>query len=582
MKRLVIVSLVVLLFGEGFLIFSQQDMREYNKAMEYLDNGGEVYFTFGIDKISHISQLTKILSIDKVNGSIVHAYANRDGFNNFLKLGFFYEVLTHPGDLLENPAMSDNPAVISRDWDQYPHFDTYVDMMHQFETDYPELCRIVEVGKSGSSHKREILYAIISDNVNEKEAEPLHNYSSTMHGDETNFYVNMLRFIDYLLTNYNSDSYVKYLVDNVEIWICPNENPDGTYQNDNSSVSGARRYTSNGVDLNRHYPNFEVGAHPDGASSYEVECQMMLDLLDTVQFCLSANFHGGAELLNYPFDSWNGLHADDEWCKYVYRKWADTTQEYSPSGYFDDHTGVIRGYVWYEIHGSRMDHVTWSRLGREVTAEMSSTKLVPGADLPDYWDYNYRSLLHYIEQNLFGINGTVTSASTGEGLRAKVYVKNHDKDSSFTASKLPHGDFWRPIYRGTYDVEFSCEGYLTQTIDNVQVNNDEATVLNIKLDPETPIIDSDEAVKKAKITIAPCNNGYIKITFNSNFSTINAAIFDLSGRLLKMLYQKGAIGKNSILWNGQDETGRLVSNGCYLLKLNIGNHTFTENFVLSR
>ncbi len=580
MKRFLTVPVLVLLLGGGLQIFSQQDMREYNRAMDYLNNGGEVYFTFGIDQTSQISRLSKILSVDNVNGSVVKAYANREEFYNFLDLGLFYEVLTHPGDLLENPAMAGSPEELSREWDKYPTFEAYVEMMYQFELDYPELCRIVEIGKSGSSYKRELLYAVISDNVNEKEAEPIHNYSSTMHGDETTLYVNSLRLIDYLLSKYNSDSYVKYLVDNVEIWICPNENPDGTYQNDNSSVSGARRYTSNNKDLNRHYPNFEEGPHPDGSSSYEVECQSMLNLLDTVRFNLSANFHGGAELNNYPYDSWSRYHVDTEWMEYVYTKWADTAQEYSPSGYFmDQGDGVTNGYKWYEIHGSRMDHCTWSRFMREVTTEVSTSKLMTASQLPNYWEYQYRSLLQYIEQNLFGINGTVTCAVTDTGLKAKVFILSHDRDSTFNVCKLPHGDFWRPIYQGNYDVVFSCEGYYPDTAENVQVENDEATVLSIKLWPDNVGINNNHKIHNADIMIAPYNSKFVRITFNMNPGNIKAAIFDISGKLVKSIHSKGSA---DIIWDSADETGSQVANGCYVLKLSIGGQILTRNFVLSR
>jgi len=44
----------------------------------------------------------------------------------------------------------------------------------------------------------------------------------------------MLRLADYLLENYTSDLKVKDLVDNLEIWINPLANPDGTYNSGNS------------------------------------------------------------------------------------------------------------------------------------------------------------------------------------------------------------------------------------------------------------------------------------------------------------------------------------------------------------
>ena len=75
--------------------------------------------------------------------------------------------------------------------------------------------------------------------------------------NETLGFILLQRLADYLLTNYGIDSLVTELVDNVEIWLCPLANPDGTYQNDNSTISSARRYNANMVDLNRNFPDYE-------------------------------------------------------------------------------------------------------------------------------------------------------------------------------------------------------------------------------------------------------------------------------------------------------------------------------------
>ncbi len=45
MKSLVVVLLVVCFWGLNTVVFSQDD-REYIKALEYLEEKGEVYFSF--------------------------------------------------------------------------------------------------------------------------------------------------------------------------------------------------------------------------------------------------------------------------------------------------------------------------------------------------------------------------------------------------------------------------------------------------------------------------------------------------------------------------------------------------------
>ena len=75
-----------------------------------------------------------------------------------------------------------------------------------------------------------------------------------MHGDETAGFILMLRLADYLLKNYNSDTRVKTLSDNLEIWINPLANPDGTYRDGNFIISPVRN-NANGYDLNRNFPD---------------------------------------------------------------------------------------------------------------------------------------------------------------------------------------------------------------------------------------------------------------------------------------------------------------------------------------
>jgi len=100
-----------------------------------------------------------------------------------------------------------------------------------------------------------------------------------------------------------------------------------------------------------------------------------------------------------------------------------------------------------------------------------------------HWEYNYRSLLNYIEQAQYGIRGMVTDSLTGEPIRAKVFIQNHDVDSSYVYSSANVGDYYRPIKAGTYTLEFSAPCYHSKTIQNVSATDDNATILNVQLQP---------------------------------------------------------------------------------------------------
>ena len=474
--KLFLIPVFILLFG-----FFAQSQNNNNLFKER----GEVFFKFNVDSPKDIHFLTNTISIDDLDGSLVFAYANEKEFSEFLEMGIAYTILSHPGDI-ENPNMKSHVDLKSiNDWDFYPTYEAYEDMMYQFQTDYPDLCQVFTIGQTAQN--RELLMARISDNVGTDEGEPQFLYTSTMHGDETTGYVLMLRFIDYLLSNYGSDDRITGLVNNIDIFINPLANPDGTYHGGNSTVNGAQRYNGNNVDLNRNYPDPQDGPHPDG-EVWQPETLAFMAFAENHHFVSSCNMHGGSEVCNYPWDTWPTLAADDDWWQYVCHEYADTAQMHSPSGYmsgFDD--GITNGYAWYSISGGRQDYMNYFHQCREFTLELSNVKLVPPSQLPDHWEYTYRSFLNFMEQVQFGVNGTITDGSTGEPLVAEVYIENHESDSSWVYSGSL-GDYHRLLYEGTYDITYSANGYVPQTI-SVTVENRETTIQDVQLDSGDLIAD---------------------------------------------------------------------------------------------
>lgn len=428
--------------------------------------------------------VTRTVSIDKLEGTTVYAYANSKELEKIKALGYNVEMLDHPSSHAKALNMATTIAQMAT-WDRYPTYEVYRAMMKKWEQDYPALCKLDSIGTTVQGRKLYVLK--ISDNVLVDEAEPEFFYTSTMHGDETTGYYFMLRLIDYLLTNYGTDSRVTSMVNNIAIYINPNANPDGTYRSGNHTVSGSTRSNANNVDINRNFPDPRVGNHPDG-NSWQPETQAMMNYAGTRNFVMSANFHGGIELVNYPWDAWTSSqnpHPDQNWWYTISRQYADLAQANSPAGYFTgENNGVTHGGDWYVVAGGRQDYFNYWHHCRELTLEVSDTKLLGTENLINFWNYNREAILTYLEQVYYGFRGTVTNTN-GQPLAATVTIVGHDKDNSHVRTNPNHGNYYRMIAPGTYNATFAAEGYISQ-VHSIVINNYTSSVTkDVVLSPAT-------------------------------------------------------------------------------------------------
>lgn len=468
---------------------------------QVLSERGEVYFSFAYPGSDTLEVFANIISVDRVVEQRVYAYANQSEFERFLFFQMPFLVHVPPGMLLaeKNIEMRDSVNIQSiESWNFYPTYEAYASMMTQFAERFSGLCELVSIKTLDSG--RELLFAVIGrDDESGLDQKPRFMYTSTMHGDETVGFNLLLRLIHTLLYGYGEDEQITSLINNLEIWICPNENPDGTYTSDNSTVIGAIRGNINNIDLNRNYP-FLIGTN---SQQMQKETSAMIRLADSLQFVSSANIHSGIELVNHPWDFWRSAqnrHADHDWWNFVSREYADTARYYSPSGYMNPSSfscsscirGVTHGGDWYVVYGSRQDYMNYFARQRELTLELSNTKLLPTSLLDDYWEFNRRSLLNYMKQALYGIQGVVFDSHQGEAIRARISLSGHDKDNSEVYSSFASGRFSRPLLAGSYDLLVEAESYPLFSFDGLQANNYEALLL--KVDMGRPTLDATRLV----------------------------------------------------------------------------------------
>lgn len=509
-------------------VYAQNSEKE--KAEKYLTSKGEITFTFQIERDSDLERLTHDMSLVNYDPATktVKAWANTAQFRRFEDMNIAYKVSKGENEVDESliydvrPLASRSAAsTLSFPLSSYPTYAEYAQQMQDFEDDYPNLVEKVSIGTTGQGDK-ELLFVRISDNIGTDEQEPKLMFTSSMHGDEIAGYPMMLSLINYILTVYSTPTHpdfprVQNLVENTELWINPNANPDGTYHNsaNNTSVAQARRGNGNNVDLNRNYPDNVAGDHYDG-NPYQAETLAFMALADAHDFVISANFHGGTELVNYPFDNAYAaqyIHPDNDWFEHVGVEYATHCQADANAGttstppynnkssYMTDDEdwdessgnqawhnnyalspGVTHGAEWYRVFGGRQDYMNYYQHCKEVTIELSDQKILQESLLDDYWYYNRDALLDYLTQGTYGFRGLVLDASTNNPIEdVKVTVVGHDDFGSEVYTDN-HGAYYRPIKGGNYTLQFEAPCYQTFTAPSQSISDGNTVVLsNVQL-----------------------------------------------------------------------------------------------------
>lgn len=356
---------------------------------------------------------------------------------------------------------------------EYHNYTALTSLMQAYAAAYPSICRLFSIGQSVQG--RELWVLKITDNPDLAEDEPEFKYVGTMHGNEPVGCEMLVYLMDYLLVNYGSLARVTDLVDGMEINILPLMNPDGN--------TAGNRTNANGVDLNRNFPDPFVSPNNTPAGR-QPETAAMMTWTQDKDFNLSANFHTGALVVNYPYDN-NASGASVYTASPDDGLFIQVSEAYSThnfpmySGAFTH--GITNGAEWYAISGGMQDWNYRYEGGNEVTIELSDTYWPDASLLPGLWNDNRESLLSYMEWAWRGVRGIVTSAVTGLPL-AGVEVRVTGRDVA-TWSAATVGDYHRLLPAGIFTLTFNKAGYQTTTLSNVMVGTGVATVRDVSLQP---------------------------------------------------------------------------------------------------
>ena len=112
------------------------------------------------------------------------------------------------------------------------------------------------------------------------------------------------------------------------------------------------------------------------------------------RFLLSANYHGGAEVVNYPYDTIPDKFPLFDLVRGLCVEYAQNAPYIGASKVFK--SGITNGYEWYEVNGGMQDWSYHWYKDLQLTVEVSNTKYPDPSTIPYYYQQNRKALLAYI------------------------------------------------------------------------------------------------------------------------------------------------------------------------------------------
>ncbi len=336
----------------------------------------------------------------------------------------------------------------------YPTPEQVAASLKQIVQNNTEIMTLSSIGKSKEG--RDLWLVKVSDNPTQDEREPEVKYIANMHGDEIVGRELMLNLLQELATQYKQGNpEVRHLINNTEIYILASMNPDG--------ANGRRRGNGAYADLNRDFPDFTTSDNQNSPNGREPETKAVMDLQAERNFSLSANFHGGAEVVNYPWDTTADTHPFENLVIDLSLNYASRVDGMYNSRNFD--RGITNGYKWYEVDGGMQDWSYFWHNDLQVTIELSNTKWPSYGDVARYWQKNKASLLGYLTDVHRGAGLYFDSSS--ESGSVKIFRGNQNLGEYF----FNHGEFYKVLPEGSYRFDYNTRSGKSGSL-NLNVTTD--------------------------------------------------------------------------------------------------------------
>ena len=456
----------------------------------------------------------------------------------------------------------------------YPDLAEVIAEMSAAEAAYPAICKVVDLTTEydlAPTIENRHLYAIkVSDNVMIEEDEPAFLLVSCHHCREIVTPVIALHALEQFTTLYGVDPTITEIVDNYEIWIAPVWNPDGyeyVFDYDNYWRKNRRIFSGGiGVDLNRNYPfGWDgpcAGSTDPSSNTYkgpgpgsEAETLTCMEWSLDQQFATVIDYHSSGREVLYGYACWS--HPFETYLR----------NEAEDLSYATSYGGD------YRSPSAEGEHFEWqlARTGAHAFLIETATEFQPSyaAALTEA-DRVFPGILWMLTRPIT-LSGHVTDARTGAPLNANITILNaaysHGEEH---ISGGPFGRYHAFMPTGAYDLLFEAEGYEPQTVTDVMVDPNTATMLDVALSTPFSTVAPDPVVVllDAHTVVATHPEIHYRIARPTHAAL---RIFDVRGRLVRTLADREhPAGTYQAAWDGADQWGQRVASGSYFWRLEAG------------
>ncbi|MEE6480530.1 hypothetical protein FKM82_012601 [Ascaphus truei] len=324
---------------------------------------------------------------------------------------------------------------------------------------YPDITHLHSIGKSVEGRD---LWVIVLGKFPTKHTVgiPEFKYIGNMHGDEVVCREMLLQLVEHLVINYNTDPVITQMVNNARIHIMPTMNPDGFESSTPHCTFSNGRFNKNNYDLNRNFPD----AFTTNTADMQPETLAVMTWIKSETFVLSANFHGGALVVSYPYDNsdpaTDGKSPDEDVFIYLSKTYSMNHANMYKGIACDNANsfplGMTNGYKWYPVQGGMQDYNYVFGQCFETTIEISCCKYPDAKTLSQFWSDNKVALIEYMKQVHLGIKGQVFDMFGAPIPNAIVEVQGRTHICPYRTNK--NGEYYLLLLPGIYHFNVTVPG----------------------------------------------------------------------------------------------------------------------------